>query len=332
MAHVFKELVRQHADVRALEAGRRKDVDDFVAHHGPADDLPERVLLLLVVQLLVGAAVLGQRSLHRLQEREFVPVNQGLVQGAAQRKRLAGGQHRVGEALFPVVEAEHMVGHGRQQLPGLGPEVAVIHAVQHVMEHVHLLLQHGQCITGVDGRLAAALGLSVIRQRGLQFVGDADVVHDQTAWLVLEHPVHPGDGLHQVVAAHRLVDVHRVQAGCVESRQPHIPDDHELERVGRVLEALLQFGADGLGVDVRLQQRLVRGRTGHHHLDRALHRVVAVPVGAQSHDGVIEMYADVAAHGHHHRLAVHDGQPALEVRHDVRRHLLDARRRTDQLL
>ena len=53
-----------------------------------------------------------------------------------------------------------------------------------------------------------------------------------------EHAVHARDGLHQPVAAHRLVDVHRVQARRVEAGEPHVAHDHELERVGRVLEAL----------------------------------------------------------------------------------------------
>ena len=34
--------------------------------------------------------------------------------------------------------------------------------------------------------------------------------------------------LHQPVAPHRLVDVHRVHRGAVESGQPHVPHDHQL--------------------------------------------------------------------------------------------------------
>ncbi len=82
--------------------------------------------------------------------------------------------------------------------------------------------------------LAGAAALGVGRQRLLQLVGEAEVVDDQPARLVLEDAVHAGDGLHQAVAAHRLVDVHRVQARRVEAGQPHVAHDHDLERVVRV--------------------------------------------------------------------------------------------------
>ncbi len=80
--------------------------------------------------------------------------------------------------------------------------------------------------------------LGVGRQRLLQLVGEAQVVHHQPAGLVLEHAVDARDGLHQPVPAHRLVDVHRVQARRVESGEPHVAHDHDLERVGRGPEAL----------------------------------------------------------------------------------------------
>ena len=76
-------------------------------------------------------------------------------------------------------------------------------------------------------RLARAAALGVGRQRLLQLVGEAEVVDHQPAGLVLEHAVHPGDGLHQAVPAHRLVDVHRVQARRVEAGQPHVAHDHD---------------------------------------------------------------------------------------------------------
>ncbi len=70
---------------------------------------------------------------------------------------------------------------------------------------------------------AAALGVG--RQRLLQLVGEAEVVHHQPAGLVPEHAVHARDRLHQPVPAHRLVDVHRVQARRVEAGEPHVAHD-----------------------------------------------------------------------------------------------------------
>ena len=75
----------------------------------------------------------------------------------------------------------------------------------------------------------------------VEITGDADIVDDETTGLVLEDAVHAGDRLSQVVAPHRFVDIHGVAARGVESGEPHVADDDELERVGRVFEAFLQF-------------------------------------------------------------------------------------------
>lgn len=101
-------------------------------------------------------------------------------------------------------------------------------------------------------------------------------------------------------------------------------------RVVRVLEAL---GEPLLGlrtVDVRPEQCLVAGTAGHYDLERALLRVRVVPVRAQLHDRVVKMHADLAAHGHHHRLAILRLVAQLEVRHQVRRQAGDPRLGADQ--
>ena len=94
--------------------------------------------------------------------------------------------------------------------------------------------------------LPVSVTIGVVGQGGTQALGDADVVHDQAARLVPERPVHPGDRLHQPCTTHRLVDVHRVQRRRVEAREPHVPDDHELQRVVGVLGPLLELSAGGL--------------------------------------------------------------------------------------
>ncbi|MNZ87899.1 hypothetical protein D3C78_1067750 [compost metagenome] len=75
--------------------------------------------------------------------------------------------------------------------------------------------------------------------------------------LVLEDAVHPSDGLHQVVPFHGLIDVESVYARCIEARQPHIPHDHQLERIFGILEAFLQAFLHLAGIDMRAQQGLV---------------------------------------------------------------------------
>ena len=44
----------------------------------------------------------------------------------------------------------------------------------------------------------------------------------QTAGLVAENTVHAGDGLHQSMTLHRLVRIHRVQAGRIKTGQPPV--------------------------------------------------------------------------------------------------------------
>ena len=62
----------------------------------------------------------------------------------------------------------------------------------------------------VDARIAFAAALGVGRERLLQLIGEAEVIDDQAAGLVAEDAVHARDGLHEAVAAHRLVGIHRV--------------------------------------------------------------------------------------------------------------------------
>lgn len=71
----------------------------------------------------------------------------------------------------------------------------------------------------IDYGLAGAATLGIGGKRGLQFVGKTEVVHHQTAGFVAKDPIHPGDGLHEPVPAHRLIHVHGVQTRGVGARQ-----------------------------------------------------------------------------------------------------------------
>ena len=77
-----------------------------------------------------------------------------------------------------------------------------------------------------------------------------------------------GDGLHEAVALHRLVGIHRVQEGRDETGQPHVAHDHDFERVLRVLETGRQFASLGLVADVLLPFGAVFGATGNHDFQR----------------------------------------------------------------
>ena len=73
----------------------------------------------------------------------------------------------------------------------------------------------------------------VLRQRFAQALEHAVVVHDDAAVLAGIDAVGAGDGLHQGVGLHRLVDVERAKALDIEAGQPHGADDGDAERMLR---------------------------------------------------------------------------------------------------
>ena len=98
-----------------------------------------------------------------------------------------------------------------------------------------MLLQHYRDrLVLVQRCTASASAFRVGGQRLSQVLGQSQVIDNQAAGLVLEHSVHAGNGLHQAVPAHRLVNVHGVEARRVEARQPHVPHQHDFQRVARV--------------------------------------------------------------------------------------------------
>ena len=96
-------------------------------------------------------------------------------------------------------------------------------------------------VVDVGRRLTLAAALGVVAQRPPQLRRNADIVDNQAAFLVAEDAVHPRDRLHQVVIAHRFVDVHGVQARNIETSEPHVAHDHELKRIIRRFEPFLQL-------------------------------------------------------------------------------------------
>ncbi len=98
-----------------------------------------------------------------------------------------------------------------------GEKIAAVEAMQQAAQNVELLLQYRIGFMGIHGRPSLALAAGVLLERGFQLIGDTDVVHHQTALLVLEHAVNSGNGLHQVVAFHGFVHVQGVNARRIET-------------------------------------------------------------------------------------------------------------------
>ena len=117
----------------------------------------------------------------------------------------------------------------------------------------------------------------------------------------------------------RLIQIHGVRRWAVEAGLPHITDDHKAQVVLGGLEALRQTLAGGLGAHMVPERLGIVLGAGHDHLHRSPFVVGVVPVRAQRADRLVEPRGDVAAHGHHHRLAFHRGAALLPVLDDERR-------------
>ena len=155
---------------------------------------------------------LGKHRLHGLEERYVVPDAQRLGMRHRQRERLRQLAHGVQAPVLAVLLLQDVLLRGGQQAEPLRRRAAgPLRPVEAVEETAADLgpEHHGDRFVLVEGRAPGAAALRVGRERGLQLVGQPQVVHHEPAGLVLEHAVDPCDGLHQPVAAHRLVDVHR---------------------------------------------------------------------------------------------------------------------------
>lgn len=75
----------------------------------------------------------------------------------------------------------------------------------------------------------------------LQGRSDTYIVDDKTAFLIAEDSVDTGNGLHQVVALHRFIDIHCCKRWYIKARQPHIYDNGNFQRAVIILEFLCQF-------------------------------------------------------------------------------------------
>ena len=160
----------------------------------------------------------------------------------------------------------------RRAVHPLGP----VESVHQVAGDAVFLLHHRDGLGRVKGRVALAAALRVGHERLLELIGEAEVVHHETARLVPEDAVHASDRLHQAMALHRLVRIHRVQTGRVEAREPHVAHDHNLEGILRVFEAVRQIAALLFRAEVLLPRATILRAARHQDFER-----FRLPLGTQ---------------------------------------------------
>jgi len=112
-----------------------------------------------------------------------------------------------------------------------------------------------------------------------------------------------------------------MQAWGVETRQPHVADDDDVEGVFGVSESVGERFAPPLVADVALPFGRVGRRAGHDRFQRAAGVVLRAPFRAQGGYLVVQRHAYSPAHAHNHRLAAlrRGFAAALDVFHDVAR-------------
>ena len=205
-----------------------------------------------------------------------------------------------------------------QLLRRVGGEIILVgEAVEHLRDDFQFFQHEGHGLLLRHGRIALAAAVGVEGEGFFQVGGDAQVIDDQAARFVFVDAVDAGDGLHQVVALHRFVDVHGVQGGHIEAGQPHIAHDDQFQRIVGVFHAVGQGAALFFVGVVQGDFGAIGGSGGHDHFDDAFVQVVAVPVGAQGDDLAVEGGGDAAGHGHDHAFAVKDFLPLLKMGDDV---------------
>ena len=121
-------------------------------------------------------------------------------------------------------------------------ESAVIETVEQIAADLQFLLElRISCLGNIHVAILGAVTGSVFIHCRFQCSGDANIVNDQAAFLILEHPVYAGNGLHKVVSMHGLVHIHRGQRRYIKTGQPHIDNNGNLHRVIVILELARQF-------------------------------------------------------------------------------------------
>jgi hypothetical protein len=85
-----------------------------------------------------------------------------------------------------------------------------------------------------ERRLAEGARAGVDGERLVEVAQDIDVGDDEPVVLAGEDAVGPGNGLHQGLVAHRLVEVDRRARGDIEPGRPHRAGERDVELVLRV--------------------------------------------------------------------------------------------------
>ena len=200
-----------------FDAGGIEDVHDLFAHEGFIDDLADRRFDFLIAPPGSGAVELHKTGLHGLEEGDFIAGFHGPFVGNGDGISLREGRHFIDETLFAVRQAQDMffgLENNRELAAGAGAEIVPIgETVEHRRDDFKLFLHETDCLFLGGGGVALPARIRVEREGFLEIGGYAEIVDNKPAFLVLVDTVDPRDGLHECMAFHGLVYVHRMHTG-----------------------------------------------------------------------------------------------------------------------
>jgi len=215
-----QEPVAQYGSVGPWQPGGSEYVEQLAfGGDGLADQLADgRINLFRCFPVL--AALLVHCRLQGLEETDVITNLCGCIAGGAKGKSTRELSDYLHPAFLAIFLLENVFLPGRDELQTLGGCAAnppiPIENVHHVARNAMFFQHHSDGLRGIESWVALTTALGVSDQCLFQLIGQAEVIHHQSARLVTEHAIYLRDGLHQPVALHRLVDIHGVQTGRVE--------------------------------------------------------------------------------------------------------------------
>ncbi len=175
---------------RRSQSGGGEDVDHLAfGGDGLAHELADRGVDLFG-RLPVAAALFAQRGLQGLEITHVITDCRGFIAGGAEGEGAGKFCHHLHPALLAVFLFENVLLTGGNELQalrgGAADPLVPVEAVHQVAGDVVFLQHHGDGLGGVEGRVSLAAAFGVGDQRLLELIGEAEVIHHQTARLVAE--------------------------------------------------------------------------------------------------------------------------------------------------
>ena len=177
-------------------------------------------------------------------------------------------------------------------------ELAVVIAVHEIRTYLRFLAESEECSLG-DVRVAELLlvTLGIFLHRAFECLRDTDIIDDKTTLFLREYTIDTRDSLHEVMSDHRFIDIHRAKGRHIESGEPHIHNNRNLEFAVLCLEVLGELLAVSIVADDRSPFFRVLVVSRHHHFN------LVCPIGTHSQETVVNLHRNLAVEGNNHHFA-----------------------------